>query len=41
MILIDDHFAAVGEVAELSLPQDQGLGGRGSVAVLEAQTREL
>src|SRR2546425_897941 len=39
--LIDDHFAAVGEVAELGLPQDQGLGRRGGVAVLEAQTREL
>src|SRR5256885_11398005 len=31
----------VGEVAELGLPQDQGLGRRGGVAVLEAQTREL
>jgi len=39
--LIDDDLAAVGEVAELGLPQDQGLGRRGGVAVLEAQTREL
>src|SRR5947208_9493243 len=34
--LIDDHLAAVGEVAVLGLPQDQGLGCRGRVAVLEA-----
>src|SRR5256885_2061706 len=39
--LIDDHLAAVGEVAVLGLPQDQGLGCRGRVAVLEAQAGAL
>src|SRR6185369_5235320 len=39
--LIYDDLAAVDEVTELRLPQHQGLGCLGAVAVLEAETREL
>ena len=35
--LIDDDLGAVGEVAELRLPADQGLGKVAAVAVLEAE----
>ena len=38
---VDDHLGRVGEVAELRLPQDEALGRRGRVAVLEAQARRL
>ena len=35
--LVDHHLGAVGEVAELGLPQDQGVGLGGGVAVLEGE----
>src|SRR5207237_10174941 len=39
--LIDDHLAAIREVAVLRLPQHQRVGRGGGVAVLEPQAREL
>src|SRR2546426_8064118 len=39
--LVDDHLAAVREVAVLRLPQHQRLGRRGGIAVLESETGEL
>ena len=39
--LVDDDLGAVGEVAELRLPEHQRLGRLGRVAVLEAQARDL
>src|SRR3712207_8411703 len=39
--LVDDHLRAVDEVAELRLPQHQGLRVGHRVAVLEAQRRVL
>ena len=35
--LVNDHLGAVGEVAELSFPNDQGVGIVGSVAILKAK----
>ncbi len=39
--LVHDDLRAVGEVAELRLPQDQGLGPLDAVAVVEPEHREL
>ncbi len=39
--LVDDHLRAVGEVAELCLPQHEGLGRLLRVAVLEAEAGDL
>ena len=39
--LVDDDLRAVGEVAELRLPQDERLGRLGAVAVLEAEAGDL
>ena len=39
--LVDDDLRAVGEVAELGLPEDEGLGIVAGVAVLEAEARGL
>src|SRR5207237_7046463 len=39
--LIDDHCAAVGEVAVLRLPQHERGGRGGGVAILEPEAREL
>ncbi len=39
--LVDDHLGAVGEVAELRLPDGQPLGHLQGVAVLEAEHRRL
>lgn len=39
--LVDDALGVVGEVAELGLPHDEGVGGGEGVAVLEAEGAEL
>src|SRR5579872_6278812 len=39
--LIDDDLRAVREIAELSFPQDQSVGRRCAIAVLEAEARVL
>ena len=39
--LVDDRLRAVGEVAELRLPQDERFGSRNRIAVFEAHGREL
>ena len=39
--LVDDALGVVGEVAELGLPHDEGVGGGEGVAVLEAKGAEL
>jgi hypothetical protein len=39
--LIDDNLRRVDEVAELRLPEDQGLGSRHAVAILETERTHL
>ncbi|CAB4919593.1 unannotated protein [freshwater metagenome] len=39
--LVDDCLRAIGEVAELRLPHDEGIGPGNRIAVLEAHCREL
>ena len=39
--LIDDHLGAIGEIAELSFPEDQRVRFRLAEAIFETQHRRL